>query len=166
VGSGLDTFKYVENLTGSVHADSLTGNSGANILAGGAGNDTLVGGSGNDRLVGGEGTDHLTGGTGADTYVFGALADMGVGALRDVISGFKSTELDQLDLTGLDANPLTTPVDAFSFIGNNAFDSTNATGQLRFADGILYGSTDADATAEFEFELVGVKELHASDFTA
>lgn len=166
IGSGLDTLKNFENLTGSAYADTLTGNSGGNILDGGAGNDTLVGGSGDDRLIGGAGTDNLTGGTGADTYVFGALADMGTGTLRDVINGFKSAELDHLDLTGLDANPLTANIDAFTFIGSNAFDATNATGQLRFADGILYGSVDADATAEFEFELVGVKELHASDFTA
>ncbi|TPG94608.1 type I secretion C-terminal target domain-containing protein [Pseudomonas caspiana] len=166
VGSGLDTLKFFENLTGSAYADSLSGNSAANVLNGGAGNDTLVGGSGDDRLIGGAGTDNLTGGTGADTYAFGALSDMGVGALRDVISGFKTTEGDHLDLTGLDANPLTATVDAFTFIGSNAFDPANATGQLRFADGILYGSVNADATPEFEFELVGVKELHASDFTA
>lgn len=166
VGSGLDTLKLFENLTGSAYADSLSGNSAANVLNGGAGNDTLVGGSGDDRLIGGAGTDNLTGGTGADTYAFGALSDMGVGALRDVISGFKTTEGDHLDFTGLDANPLTPNVDAFTFIGSNAFDPANATGQLRFADGILYGSVNADATPEFEFELVGVKELHASDFTA
>ncbi|CAN7492838.1 M10 family metallopeptidase C-terminal domain-containing protein [Pseudomonas sp. GL-B-26] len=166
VGSGLDTLKFLENVTGSAYADSLSGNSAANVLNGGAGNDSLVGGSGDDRLIGGAGTDNLTGGTGADTYAFGVLSDMGVGALRDVISGFKTTEGDHLDLTGLDANPLTATVDAFTFIGSNAFDPTNATGQLRFADGVLYGSVNADATPEFEFELVGVQELHASDFTA
>lgn len=166
VGSGLDTLKFIENLTGSAYADSLSGNSAANVLNGGAGNDTLVGGSGDDRLIGGAGTDNLTGGTGADTYAFGALSDMGVGALRDVVNGFKTTEGDHLDFTGLDANPLTANIDAFTFIGSNAFDPANATGQLRFADGILYGSVNADATPEFEFELVGVKELHASDFTA
>jgi Ca2+-binding RTX toxin-like protein len=165
VGSGLDTLKFIENLTGSAYADTLSGNSAGNILNGGAGNDTLVGGSGDDRLIGGAGTDNLTGGTGADTYAFGALSDMDVGAARDVINGFKSTELDKLDFTGLDANPLTATLDAFTFIGSNAFDA-NATGQLRFVDGILYGSVDADATAEFEVQLVGVKELHASDFTA
>jgi Ca2+-binding RTX toxin-like protein len=165
-GSGLDTLKFLENLTGSAYADNLSGNSGANLLNGGAGNDTLVGGSGDDRLIGGAGTDNLTGGTGADTYAFTALSDMDVGALRDVINGFKSAEGDHLDFTGLDANPLTTAVDAFTFIGSNAFDPANATGQLRFADGIVYGSVNADATPEFEFELVGVKELHASDFTA
>ncbi|NSX07228.1 right-handed parallel beta-helix repeat-containing protein [Pseudomonas lini] len=165
VSSGLDTLKFCENLTGSAYADSLSGNSAANVLNGGAGNDTLVGGSGDDRLIGGAGTDNLTGGTGADTYAFGALSDMGVGALRDVINGFKSTEGDLLDFTGLDANPLTTAVDAFTFIGSNAFDPADATGQLRFADGILYGSVNAGATPEFEIQLVGVQELHASDFT-
>jgi Ca2+-binding RTX toxin-like protein len=166
LGSGLDTLKNFENLTGSGYADNLTGNSGANVLNGGAGNDTLVGGSGNDRLIGGEGTDSLTGGTGADTYVFGSVAEMGVGTLRDVISGFKSLDGDLLDFTGLDANPLTAGMDAFRFIGSDAFDATDATGQLRFADGILYGSVNADATPDFEIQLVGVKELHASDFAA
>ncbi|WPN55379.1 M10 family metallopeptidase C-terminal domain-containing protein [Pseudomonas sp. P9_31] len=166
VGSGLDTVKLFENLMGSAYADSLSGNSAANVLNGAAGNDTLVGGSGDDRLIGGAGTDNLTGGTGADTYAFGALSDMGVGALRDVINGFKSTEGDHLDFTGLDANPQTAAVDAFTFIGSSAFDPGNATGQLRFADGILYGSVDADATPEFEIQLVGVQELHTSDFTA
>ncbi|MDI3273571.1 putative Ig domain-containing protein [Pseudomonas sp. AL03] len=165
-GSGLDTLKLFENVKGSAYADSLSGNSAANVLNGGAGNDTLVGGSGDDRLIGGAGTDNLTGGTGADTYAFGALSDMGVGALRDVISGFKTAEGDHLDFTSLDANPLTATLDAFMFIGSNAFDPTNATGQIRFADGILYGSVNADATPEFEFEVVGVKELQASDFTA
>ncbi|VVP23508.1 hypothetical protein PS874_03830 [Pseudomonas fluorescens] len=166
LGSGLDTLKFFENLTGSAYADSLSGNSAANVLNGGAGNDTLVGGSGDDRLIGGAGTDNLSGGTGADTYAFGALSDMGVGALRDVINGFKTADSDHLDFTGLDANPLTAAVDAFTFIGSNAFDPANATGQLRFADGIVYGSVNADATPEFEIQLVGVKELHASDFTA
>ncbi|WP_338923396.1 putative Ig domain-containing protein [Pseudomonas silesiensis] len=166
LGSGLDTLKFFENLTGSAYADSLSGNSAANVLNGGAGNDTLVGGSGDDRLIGGAGTDTLSGGTGADTYAFGAQSDMGVGALRDVINGFKTADGDHLDFTGLDANPLTAAVDAFTFIGSNAFDPANATGQLRFADGIVYGSVNADATPEFEIQLVGVKELQASDFTA
>ncbi|WP_237881234.1 M10 family metallopeptidase C-terminal domain-containing protein [Pseudomonas sp. PGPR40] len=165
VSSGLDTLKFFENLTGSAYADSLSGNSAANVLNGGAGNDTLVGGSGDDRLIGGAGTDNLTGGTGADTYAFGALSDMGAGALRDVINGFKSTEGDLLDFTGLDANPQTAAVDAFTFIGSNAFDPADATGQLRFADGILYGSVNAGATPEIEIQLVGVQALHASDFT-
>jgi parallel beta-helix repeat protein len=164
-GSGLDTLKNIENLTASSFADVLSGNSNANVLEGGGGNDSITGGAGDDRLSGGAGTDTLTGGTGADTYVFGSLDDMGVGALRDVINGFKTSESDKLDFSGLDAKPLTAGSDAFNFIGSQAFGS-DATGQLRFADGVLYGSTNADATAEFEVQLVGVKELHAADFIA
>jgi hypothetical protein len=91
---------------------------------------------------------------------------MGVGVLRDVINGFKSAEGDLLDFSALDANPQTPGIDAFTFIGSNAFDSNDATGQLRFADGILYGSVNADATPDFEIQLVGVKELHVADIVA
>lgn len=165
-GSGMDSLKYIENLTGSQFADTLTGSSAANVLNGGAGNDTLVGGGGDDTLIGGAGTDSLTGGTGADTYAFKALSDMGLGNLRDVILGFKSTEGDQLDFTGIDGNSATETKESFSFIGSQAFDSTNAAGQLRFENGILYGSVNADANPEFEIQLVGVTQLHQSDFAA
>ncbi|WP_040261690.1 putative Ig domain-containing protein [Pseudomonas massiliensis] len=167
LGSGLDTLKYIENVTGSQFADNLTGSSAANVINGGAGNDVLVGGGGDDTLIGGVGTDSLTGGTGADTYQFAALSDLGLGDLRDLILGFKTSEGDKIDLTGLDAD-ISTPdaKEQFTFIGTQAFDSTNAAGQLRFENGILYGSVNADASAEFEIQLVGVKELHQSDFTA
>lgn len=154
-GSGTDTVKYFENLIGSAFADQLTGSSGNNVLEGGAGNDALIGGAGDDRLVGGAGADTLTGGSGADTYVFNSLADMGLGAARDVIVGFKSAEHDQLDFSGLGAT---------TFIGSQAFSSTDASGQLRFENGVLYGSTNADASAEFEVQLTGVKTLQAADF--
>ncbi|WP_225774665.1 putative Ig domain-containing protein [Pseudomonas sp. Marseille-Q5115] len=159
--SGLDTLKYIENVIGSRFNDALTGSSANNVLDGGAGNDALVGGSGNDTLIGGAGTDTLTGGTGADTYKFVALTDLGLGNSRDVISGFKSTEGDKLDLTGLDANTSTGAHDNFNFIGSQAF---SAAGQLRFENGVLYGSTDSDSTPEFEIQLVGVTQLQQSDF--
>uniref|UniRef100_UPI003CFB4940 putative Ig domain-containing protein n=1 Tax=Pseudomonas sp. DC3200b2 TaxID=2804669 RepID=UPI003CFB4940 len=165
-GSGLDTLKYIENAIGSAYDDKITGSSAANLLDGGAGKDELLGGGGDDTLIGGAGNDSLTGGTGADTYVFTALTDLGLGALRDVIYGFKTTEADKLDLTALDANIGTDAKDSFTFIGSQAFDAKNAAGQLRFENGILYGSVNADASAEFEIQLVGVTQLHQSDFAA
>lgn len=160
-GSGNDTLLNIEHLAGSNYNDTLTGNAGANNLSGGAGNDTLNGGSGNDVLLGGAGVDKLYGGTGADRFDFNALSEMGVGTLRDVLADFKSSEGDKIDLSTLDANALTSTNDAFSFIGNKAF-SNDATGQLRFANGVLYGSTDADTTAEFEIQLLGVASLDSS----
>ncbi|MCP2023975.1 UNVERIFIED_ORG: Ca2+-binding RTX toxin-like protein [Pseudomonas reinekei] len=165
-GSGTDTLLNFENLTGSAYHDTLTGNALANTLTGGAGNDTLTGGAGNDLLIGGTGLDKLYGGAGADTFDFNALSEMGLGAaLRDVIGDFKTSEGDKIDLSTLDANLATAANDAFSFIGSSAF-SSNATGQVRFAGGILYGSTDADTAAEFEIQLLGVSNLQTADLIA
>ena len=165
-GSGSDTLLNFENLTGSNYHDKLTGNALANTLTGGAGNDTLTGGAGNDLLIGGTGLDKLYGGTGADKFDFNALSEMGLGAaLRDVIGDFKTSEGDKIDLSTLDANVATAANDAFSFIGSSAF-SSNATAQVRFAGGILYGSTDADTAAEFEIQLLGVSNLQTADLIA
>jgi len=161
-GSGLDTLKGNENLTGSRFADSLTGSSADNRLAGGDGNDTLSGGSGNDVLIGGAGVDTLIGGTGADTYVFNDVSEMGSGLLADIIQGFKSAEGDKLDFSAIDARPQTAANDAFVFIGSAAF-SANNVGELRFADGVLYGNTDADNEADFAIQLTGVQTLQAAD---
>lgn len=162
-GSGSDTLLSFENLTGSNYNDKLTGNTAANTLSGGSGNDTLSGGAGNDLLFGGAGTDKLSGGTGADRFDFNAASEMGLGSLRDVLNDFKTSESDKIDLSTLDANLATSTNDAFSFIGSKAF-SSNATGQLRYANGVIYGSTDADTSAEFEISLIGVASLSSTDF--
>lgn len=166
-GSGSDTVRNFENLTGSNYADRLTGNDLANTLRGGAGNDQLNGGKGNDILIGGSGVDKLTGGSGLDRFVFEALSDLGLGSLRDVIKDFKFSEGDLIDLSRLDADLSTSASnEAFTFIGNAAFTDGSATGQLRFDNGILYGSVDADADAEFEIQLLGVASLDSSSLIA
>ncbi|WP_085723023.1 calcium-binding protein [Pseudomonas sp. R37(2017)] len=164
-GSGSDTLLGFESLAGSNFNDTLTGNVAANTLSGGAGNDVLNGGAGNDLLIGGVGVDQLNGGVGADRFDFDALSEMGLGTLRDVIGDFKTAEGDKIDLSTLDANVATAVNEAFSFIGASAF-SSNATGQVRFAGGILFGSTDADTAAEFEISLVGVTTLVSADIVA
>jgi Ca2+-binding RTX toxin-like protein len=50
-GSGSDTLRSIENLTGSPYADRLTGNAAANRIDGGAGADTMTGGDGADTYV-------------------------------------------------------------------------------------------------------------------
>jgi serralysin len=137
---------------------AMTGNAVAN---------TIQGGAGNDRIAGAGGRDVLSGGAGNDVFVMDAATHSGpyVGS-RDVITDFARGQ-DRIDLSGIDAQPATTGNGAFSFVGT--FSSTNATGQLRFAydsasgSGTLYGSTDADTTAEFSISLVGVSSLAASD---
>ncbi|WP_373389488.1 M10 family metallopeptidase C-terminal domain-containing protein [Pseudomonas alcaligenes] len=162
-GSGSDTVLNFEHLTGSNYNDRLTGNSLANTLRGSGGNDQLNGASGNDVLVGGSGTDQLTGGSGLDRFVFNALNELGLGSLRDVIKDFKFAEGDLIDLSGLDADAGTTGTnEAFTFINDAAFIDGSAAAQLRFSEGILYGSLDADADAEFEIQLLGVASLDST----
>jgi Ca2+-binding RTX toxin-like protein len=187
VGAGLDTLLNIENLTGSSFADTLTGNGVNNVLSGlvgndrllgGNGNDTLLGGVGNDRLDGGTGNDQmnggdgydllnggagadsLTGGVGADTFLLRGVIESQPGVLnRDVITDFKGLGTlagDQINLAEIDANVLVAGNQAFTYIGGAAF---TAAGQVRYAGGVLQGSTDADTAAEFEIQLLGTPAL-------
>lgn len=136
------------NGTGNTLNNTITGNAAANILIGGAGKDTL------------------TGGLGADRFHFGATGDTGINSTTwDVITDFKSSEQDKIDLSAIDANVAAAGNQAFSFIGVAAFSGVNATGQLRFDSTakVLYGSTDADNAAEFAIALNGVVTLTAAD---
>lgn len=167
-GSGSDTVRNFENLEGSILADTLTGNTGANVLLGGAGNDTLSGGAGNDALIGGAGKDSLTGGTGSDLFDFNALSEMGITSTTwDIITDFKRTEGDKIDLSTIDANQGTTSNESFSgtFIGTSG--NFTASGQLKFSSsggkGFLHGNTDTDVDAEFVIELIGVTSLSSAD---
>jgi Ca2+-binding RTX toxin-like protein len=155
-GSGSDSLRFIENLTGSSYADSLTGSTGNNSLSGLGGNDILAGGLGADKL---------TGGTGADRFDFNALAEMGLSSTTwDTITDFKTSEADKIDLLGVDANTALTGNQAFTFLGTAAF-TGDATGKLRFdaTAHILYGSTDADTAAEFAIVLTGVNSLAGTD---
>ncbi|MBB6341755.1 Ca2+-binding RTX toxin-like protein [Pseudomonas fluvialis] len=152
-------------LTGNTANNLLNGSAGHDKIDGGAGNDILKGGSGNDTLIGGSGVDQLFGETEADRFSFLKLSDLSVGSNRDVIQDFSSAQGDKIDLSALDAVLASTGTnEAFTFIGSAAFSATNASAQLRFSDGVLYGSVNADSAAEFEIRLVGVASLQSSDF--
>ncbi len=65
-GSGTDTLKHIDDVSGSDFDDSFTGDSGDNVLYGEGGNDTLSGGAGNN-----DGADSYDGGSGIDTVDYG-----------------------------------------------------------------------------------------------
>jgi Ca2+-binding RTX toxin-like protein len=155
-GSGADTLLDFENLTGSTFADSLTGSAGDNIINGAAGNDLIIGGAGSDEL---------TGGAGADTFRYLVAEDSGAAeALRDLIVDFAAE--DVIDLSAIDANTAVDGDQGFTFIGSADFSSTDASGQLRYDAvlGVIYGSVDADADAEFSIALQGMPAVTADDF--
>ena len=153
VGSGTDTVLNFENLVGSSYNDQLRGS--------GIGNQ-IEGGDGNDLVVGAGGADVLYGGDGADTFAYNAVSESTLlGA--DKIQDFSHSQGDLIDLQLIDANAALAGNQAFTFIGNTAF-SGDATGQLRYDSGVVYGSTDADADAEFAIQIIGSPTLLAADF--
>jgi Ca2+-binding RTX toxin-like protein len=132
------------NGTGNAQANTITGNAASNIITGGGGADLLNGGAGNDL------------------FDFNAVAESGVTAgTWDVIGDFVRGA-DKIDLATLDANTATAANDAFTGFIASAAAFTQA-GQLRFADGVLYGNTNADAAAEFAIRLTGIAVLDATD---
>ena len=112
IGAGTDTLTGIESLTGSAFKDDLTaastgsslfGGASADVLHGGIGNDVLNGGGAADILTGGGGQDSLTGGAGADHFVYLSLTDS-TNAAPDTITDFFTSDVDRIDLSGIDAN--------------------------------------------------------------
>jgi Ca2+-binding RTX toxin-like protein len=155
-----------DTVNGSSQNDRLDGFAGNDILYGNAGNDHLIGDIGNDSLVGGAGKDTLVGGSGADSFIFKSTGETGlISSSADIITDFNSVNLDKINVSAIDANMTTTTInDVFKFIGTAGFSSSNATAQLRFdtVTHTLYGSVDADSSAEFAIQVSGVSNLTAT----
>ncbi|SEO08017.1 Ca2+-binding protein, RTX toxin-related [Gemmobacter aquatilis] len=186
-----DLYLNIETVTGTGYNDTILGGFEANALTGGSGNDSLQGGLGNDSLYGGDGSDSLQGGedadllyggggadvltgssgrdllyggsdTAADRFVFAATSESADGsATRDVLYDFLSG-VDELDLSGIDANS--------AVIGNQAFlwnGSTARANALWYvvsgADVILKADVDGNTLADVEIELKGMAALVAGD---
>jgi hypothetical protein len=151
-GNGNDT------LDGGSGNDLLLGETNDDLIFGGAGDDILNGGGNNDSLDGEGGSNSLTGGTGADIFGFSVI-DGG----KDVITDFRSG-LDTINLSQLDAISGTPGLDAFTFIGADAF---TAAGQLRTFDdaGIfsLGGDIDGDGIADLVIGLQGITAIAVTD---
>lgn len=163
-----------DTLAGSGSRDTLLGLGGNDILVAAAGNDSLSGGAGNDVLRGGAGKDTLTGGTGRDVFDFDRTSESGpASSTRDVIKDFNHAAGDMVDLRTIDARPSVAGHVAAS--GNNDKFTFLASAPRAAAEGVLwydatakvlYGSTDADTTAEFsiQVDLTGITAANAADY--
>jgi Ca2+-binding RTX toxin-like protein len=148
--SGADTF------TLSNFNDRMRGFGGNDKLLGNAGDDVLQGDAGNDVLAGGAGSDTLSGNAGADVFDYNSVTESR-GRACDLITDFVRG-LDKIDLSGIDANAAAGGNQAFTGFIKAGVEFTRA-GQLRFVDGVLMGTTDGDAAAEFAIVLNGVTGL-------
>lgn len=109
-GVGNDT---ISGLGGN---DAIRGGTGNDRLSGVGGNDTIKGDAGNDTLNGGLGFDTLSGGSGVDKFVLSSVLDS-VTASPDIITDFKHSQGDKIDLHGIDADSSTVGInEAFHYI--------------------------------------------------
>lgn len=158
---------WVENLTGSAHADELTGDDDDNTLTGLEGDDTLDGGKGIDKMLGGAGDDTYIVDHADDT----AFEAVGEGA-HDVVQTSVTYELEQgseievlettdangstaLDLTGNELdNTITGNAAANSLVGGMGSDVMTGNGG---GDAFIWNSiaetgtnsADADVVRDF-----------------
>lgn len=146
-GQGLDTIRFVENITSGFGDDNLIGYYLGNRLASSDGNDTLTGGGGNDTLLGG---------LGDDTFVFNTAP--GVGNV-DTLVDFKVVEdtivLDSSVFTGLSAGAL----DASAFTANLTGEATDAAHRIIYNTGtgrLLFDADGSDAGAAVLFAILPV----------
>jgi len=131
------------NGTGNAYPNTLTGNSKRNVLNGGANKDTL------------------TGSNGVDAFIYRSITDSRVGSRnRDVITDFRGSLGEKIDLSAIDAYTATTGNQAFVYIGSKEFTGTK--GEVRFSPGVLHPNgvlqmnTGTDRIADMEIELTGV----------
>ena len=83
-----DTYKNIEDLTGSAFNDHLEGDANGNIIKGGAGNDQIDGGGGYDNLYGENGDDSLI--ASGDWSTSGTTMDGGIG--NDTLNGGEGSD--------------------------------------------------------------------------
>jgi uncharacterized delta-60 repeat protein len=112
-GSGTDTLRNIENLTGSRFDDNLTGDLGNNVLNGGAGPDVMIGGNGSDTYVVDNVGDFVRE-TNADTVTGG------VDTVTASISYTLGANVENLVLTGTDPNNGTGNALANKLTGNSS----------------------------------------------
>jgi Ca2+-binding RTX toxin-like protein len=99
-----DTYKGVENLTGSSYGDILIGNELANTLKGGDGADIIAGMGGDDTIDGGAHANTIKGGRGDDTiFVHNTATTVDGGAGKDtVVTTIRLFSVDPADFTGVE----------------------------------------------------------------
>lgn len=157
--AGDDTF------LGSNTNDVGCGFEGNDRLFGLGGEDFLEGGNGNDVLEGGRRDDHLKGGRGSDVFVFTPVGQLSAYA-HDIISDFRHSERDRIDVSAIDANDSVRGNQKFEFIGDTHF--SGASGEMRFnvqrRFTLIEADRDGDGDADFSIASRAQRIFEVSDF--
>jgi Ca2+-binding RTX toxin-like protein len=183
--NGIPSFSGIENLvigSGSAATAMTTGTTALNIdaraltygvnLIGNAGTNSLIAGLGSDVLTGGAGSDRLYGGADKvkDVFDFNAITESRTGVARDIVYDFV-TEIDKIDLSGIDANTEKIKAGDQAFLFNNKAAKANSVwfavadidGDKKANDMVIYGDVDGNFAADFEIGLLGLTTIDAND---
>lgn len=104
-----------DHLVGQSVSVTMYGGNGNDLLVGSTSDDVLYGENGNDRLIGYLGIDTLWGGEGIDRFIFTSIADSTADYFaydHDFIADWEV--IDRIDLSAIDADPLTPGDQAFT----------------------------------------------------
>ena len=144
-GGETDTLTSIEGAIGSDKADTFKGDGQDN------------------KFLGGLGKDNYTGG-GRDLYAFKTVKDSPVGTGRDVIKDFVPGQ-DVIDVSNIDADSTAPSQQSFRWVGKATLTGAAQLGYyVSGGNTIIRASNDADAAAEVEIQLNGVKTLTEGDF--
>jgi Ca2+-binding RTX toxin-like protein len=171
----VDAIAGIEEITGSAFADRFVLGKGRDTVVAGGGNDridgrfandTLYGGDGHDLIIGGLGGDILSGDAGRDIFDFNSrLESQSALGNRDFILDFQHN-VDDIDLSTIDARGTQAGNQAFTFIGAKAF--SGAAGELNYSKSsghtFVAGDINGDRAADFLIELNKLINLGKGDF--
>ena len=126
----------------------------------------LYGGFSETNFVGGFGRQETFGGQGANIFTYLSPADT-TAADPDLVFSFDPAK-DVINLSPIDANLTAAGVQAFAFIGTNAF--TGAGAQVRYqpdptnGDTIVQATLAGDTTRDWQIQIAGLVPLATSNF--
>ena len=144
-GLGADTISAGTGddvIAGDGGADIITAGAGKDKITGGTGADTISGDAGDDVISGDDGADIISGGSGDDVLTGGAANDILDGGAGDDIAIYAGNMADYKIDVGREG--LTHITDLNSEDGDEGVDSLSNVETVRFADGELTVTKDAD----------------------
>jgi hypothetical protein len=163
LAAGLQT----TDLVVSTNAANIPGSAtGSTTLYGNRTSEHLCGAMNETLFVGGAGVQYLRSGAGANIFKYLAFSDSTATA-PDLIGNFDPAK-DVIDLSWINANPTSSSVKNFTFIGSGAFTSAGA--QVRVVQDAALDETLVEATMtgdtspDLEIRVGGLLNLTAANF--
>jgi hypothetical protein len=167
ISHGIDTNVLMTATSTNPHIFSGSGPATTTLYGGDVAGASLHGGASETILIGGAGSQSFLGGSGKDIFSYLAISDS-QNNKSDSIGNFKQGS-DVIDLHSINANPLSTSITSFKFIGTSAFSANG--GEIRYyqdaVHNVTYIQADllGDSSADMTIRVGRLFNFTAADFT-